>query len=267
MIRAGVTAVVLMSGQMALASDPATSLRPVQRGGNVSVQPVIVEQSGSIRQPEQDDSQRAAREQRQGGFFVSLRPLFRSEKAAREGEKKQKLRQQGAVCGDVAIQGEAVGRVTGNLRGCVIEDAVRVREVAGVGLSQRAVMDCKTAGALRNWMEQSAKPALSQAGGGLKSVRVAAHFACRTRNNQKGAKLSEHGKGRAIDISGFQLRNGTEVSVLQGWNTKSHGQALRRMHKGACGPFGTVLGPDSNRFHRDHFHFDTARYRSGTFCR
>jgi len=25
--------------------------------------------------------------------------------------------------------------------------------------------------------------------------------------------------------------------------------------------------PNANRFHRDHFHFDTARYRSGSYCR
>ena len=43
--------------------------------------------------------------------------------------------------------------------------------------------------------------------------------------------------------------------------------AMRKMHRTACGPFGTVLGPDSDRFHRDHFHFDTAKYRSGPFCR
>ena len=267
MIRSLVLTGLLMAGQMAFAGAPSASLRPVQRGGNVAVQPVVVDQSGSIAQPAQDATQREARQKRSGGLFASLRPLFRSDKAAREGRKQQKLRQQGAVCGDLAIQGEAIGRVTGNLRGCVIEDAVRVREVAGVGLSQRAVMDCKTAGALKSWMEQSAKPALSKKGGGLKTVRVAAHYACRTRNNQKGAKLSEHGKGRAIDISAFHLRNGTEVSVLQGWNAQSYSRALRRMHKGACGPFGTVLGPNANRFHRDHFHFDTARYRSGSFCR
>ena len=45
------------------------------------------------------------------------------------------------------------------------------------------------------------------------------------------------------------------------------GKALKKMHKIACGPFGTVLGPNANRFHRDHFHFDTARYRSGSYCK
>jgi len=42
---------------------------------------------------------------------------------------------------------------------------------------------------------------------------------------------------------------------------------LREMHSTACGPFGTVLGPEANRFHRENFHFDTARYRSGRYCR
>ncbi|MFC6587279.1 extensin family protein [Sulfitobacter pacificus] len=108
---------------------------------------------------------------------------------------------------------------------------------------------------------------LVETGGGLSSLRVAAHYACRTRNNQKGAKLSEHGKGRAIDISGFRLADGSEVSVLKGWNARRYSKAMRRMHKGACGPFGTVLGPKANRFHLDHFHFDTARYRSGSYCK
>jgi hypothetical protein len=108
---------------------------------------------------------------------------------------------------------------------------------------------------------------LAKKGGGLKTLRVAAHYACRTRNNQKGARISEHGKGRAIDISAFKLADGTEVSVLKHWNTQRFSSAMRQMHKGACGPFGTVLGPNADRFHQDHFHFDTARYRSGSYCK
>jgi len=264
-IRVWVIGLVLVSAQLALAADPSASLRPVQRGGNAVQQPLTLEATGAISQPQQSAPQDAAKQR--GGIFSSLRPLFRSNKAAKEGRAQKRLQAKGAVCGDLAIQGEQVGRVTGKLRGCGIENAVRVRSVSGVGLSQRAVMDCKTAGALKVWLEQSAKPALSKQGGGLSSLRVAAHYACRTRNNQKGAKLSEHGKGRAIDISGFRLADGSEVSVLKGWNARRYSKAMRRMHKGACGPFGTVLGPKANRFHLDHFHFDTARYRSGSYCK
>lgn len=265
MIKACAIALVLVSTQVALAADPTASLRPVQRGGNPVAQPVKLAPSGAIVQPAQSAQQEAAKER--GGLFSSLRPLFRSKKAANEGRAKKRLLAKGAVCGDVAIQGERVGRVTGKLRGCLIEDAVRVRSVSGVGLSQRSVMDCKTAGALKSWLDRSAKPALAKKGGGPSSIRVAAHYACRTRNNQKGAKLSEHGKGRAIDISAFNLADGSEVSVLKGWNAQRFAGAMRKMHKGACGPFGTVLGPNANRFHLDHFHFDTARYRSGSYCK
>jgi hypothetical protein len=42
---------------------------------------------------------------------------------------------------------------------------------------------------------------------------------------------------------------------------------LRRLHRGACETFSTVLGPDANEAHRNHFHFDLAqRKRSGSYC-
>jgi hypothetical protein len=41
---------------------------------------------------------------------------------------------------------------------------------------------------------------------------------------------------------------------------------LRRLHKGACGIFGTVLGPEANAAHRDHFHLDLAPRRRSAFC-
>ena len=40
---------------------------------------------------------------------------------------------------------------------------------------------------------------------------------------------------------------------------------LRAIHDGACGIFGTVLGPASNAAHRDHFHFDGAERRR-SYC-
>ncbi|WP_370400598.1 extensin-like domain-containing protein [Sulfitobacter sp. JB4-11] len=265
MRRAALIAAMLCAGQMAMATGPAVSERPVQRGGNVVQKPLVLQPGGAIARPAPSAAQEEARER--GGLFQSLRPLFRSKRVESEGRASKRARRRGAVCGDLAIQGEAIGKVPGRIRGCGVKDAVRVRSVSGVALSQTSVMDCKTAGALKTWLENSAKPALARKGGGLQSLRVAAHYACRTRNNQKGAKISEHGKGRAIDISGFKLANGSEVTVLRGWNAAGTSKALRRMHRDACGPFGTVLGPNADRFHRDHFHFDTARYRSGSYCR
>lgn len=172
----------------------------------------------------------------------------------------------GAICGSDDILGQRIDPVPGRIRGCGIPDAVRVYYVSGVKLSVPSRMDCTTAKALNSWVGKSAIPAFKKLGG-LKELKVAAGYACRTRNNQSGAKISEHGKGRAIDISAFNLENGQSITVLKGWNQRKFRNALRKVHKDACAPFGTVLGPNADRFHRDHFHFDTARYRSGSYCR
>ena len=173
----------------------------------------------------------------------------------------------GGICNDPSIQGERIAPIPGRIRGCGVPDAVRVRAVSGVALTQAATIDCPTAIALRKWVDKGARPAVGNQGGGIKSLRVAAHYACRTRNNQKGARISEHGKGRAIDISAVNLQDGSQISVLRDWGGGRKGRVLRDMHRAACGPFGTVLGPNSDRFHRDHFHFDTARHRGGPYCR
>lgn len=225
----------------------------------------------SGRQQIQSDRDRtqpaqAGRQQRIG-LFRSLRPLLRSRQVEKKAVARRAQRAKGAVCGDPDIQGTVVGRVSGRISGCGIENAVRIRSVKGIPLSREATIDCTTAKTLKAWVQHGLKPAVGATGGGVARIRVIADYACRTRNNQRGAKISEHGKGRAVDIAGFTLRDGSEISVLNDWNRGHHGKILRHLHGSACGPFGTVLGPESDRFHRDHFHFDTASYRNGSYCR
>lgn len=172
----------------------------------------------------------------------------------------------GTVCGDPAIKGMTIPPIAAKVKGCGLRDGVRVTSVAGVQLSSPADLDCATASALREWVEGTAIPAVGTRGGGLRALHVAASYVCRPRNNQRGAKVSEHGRGRAIDIAGYILADGAEVSVLQGWGSAAHGKTLASMRKGACGTFNTVLGPGSDRFHADHLHLDTARGR-GAYCR
>jgi hypothetical protein len=191
------------------------------------------------------------------------RPHLRPVQLAGLFKKKNRIKGP-SVCGQRDIIGTNAAPIRNGQ--CGIAKPVRVTSVAGVYLKSPALVDCKTAKALSKWVEKSAKPALKRKGGGLKSLHVVASYACRTRNSQKGAKLSEHALGHAVDIAGFTLQNGEKLTVLKDWNGK-HSKALRSMHKKACGTFGTVLGPKANKFHLDHFHFDTARYRNGTYCR
>lgn len=199
----------------------------------------------------------ADRENRLAGIGNFLSTAFSERAGAIEG---------GGLCGDPALVGEPVGRVPGKLKGCGIEEAVRLRAVGEVSLSQAALIDCATAKALKRWIDDSATPALGKQGGGIASIKVAAHYACRTRNNIPGAKISEHGRGKAIDIAGFRMRDGGEITVLKDYGKGSAGRALAQMRKDACSIFGTVLGPGSDGYHRDHFHLDTKYYRGGSYC-
>jgi hypothetical protein len=172
----------------------------------------------------------------------------------------------GAVCGDPAILGKSIPPILSRVKGCGLEDGVSVTSVAGVALTQPASIDCATAQALKDWVEGGVKPAVGRKGGGVAALQVAASYTCRPRNNQSGARVSEHGRGQALDIAAILLADGTAVTVEQGWGTKRSGATLATMRKAACGPFNTVLGPGSDRFHHDHFHLDTARGR-GPYCR
>lgn len=175
----------------------------------------------------------------------------------------------GPVCGDARIIGEKIGRIRGSQSGCGIENPVRVSQISGVALSSPIRVNCDLAITVADWVDQSAKPAASyDVGSALTSIRTVASYACRTRNSRPGARLSEHAKGNAVDIAGFTFADGTKATVLNGFEAPGgRGDFLRKVWKGACGPFGTVLGPRSDRFHQDHFHFDIARHINGPYCR
>ena len=200
-------------------------------------------------------------------FQPKPRPAaLRMAMGSRKGLKSKKYTKSGSVCGQKGIRGTAMARIGGGASRCGISAPVRVTEIDGVKLRAAATIDCTTAKAVQKWLQKRAQPAFSRQGG-IREMNVVASYACRNRNSAKKGKLSEHAKGKAIDIAGFTLGNGQKVTVLSGWNDRKFSKPLRKSHKGACGIFGTVLGPNANAQHRDHFHFDTASYRSGSYCR
>lgn len=180
-------------------------------------------------------------------------PAPKSKKKNREAGSRK-----GSVCGVNAIKGEKIAPIKSKVKGCGLKDGVRVTSVSGVALSQGATIDCATARALNTWVEQVVQPAFRDQ---VVELKVAAHYICRSRNNVKGAKVSEHGRGKAVDIAALVLANGKVLSVAQNY------KALRGVHRGACGIFGTTLGPGSDGYHEDHLHLDTAPYRTGPYCR
>jgi hypothetical protein len=253
---AGLVALCLSAGAVP-ASAPESSPRPEPRPAAAEVTRLagVLSTSGVLASPRPE-----ARPEGLGARILRAAGVRTPPPATATGRA-------GAICGARDIEGARLAPVTARVTGCGIAEPVQVTSVAGVALSQPATLDCQTALALRDWVDGAVKPRIGRSGGGVAELNVAAHYACRPRNNQKGARISEHGRGRAIDISGIVLKNGATISVLRHWRDAEVGPVLKDLHRAACGTFGTVLGPNSDRFHQDHFHFDTARYRSGTFCR
>ncbi|WP_370275021.1 extensin-like domain-containing protein [Pararhodobacter marinus] len=174
----------------------------------------------------------------------------------------------GNLCGTPGLEGRVLDRIRSRTQGCGVTEPVSVTNVQGIPLSLAATMDCDTARAFERWVRTEMIPTVGRTGGGIAQIRVIGHYSCRTRNSQRGARISEHGRGRAIDVAGYQLRDGETVSVLDDYRRGRHSRSLRRMYEAACGIFRTTLSPDSDRFHQDHFHFDLAQHRGGgTYCR
>ena len=170
----------------------------------------------------------------------------------------------GSVCGDPAIKGQTIAPIVSKVNGCGVADPVRVTSVAGVKLSQAADLDCDTAIALKSWVENGLQPQFGK--NEVVQLQVAGHYVCRPRNNVRGNKISEHGRGNAIDISGLVLADGQLITVAGDFGHKGWGQAMKAAHKAACGIFSTTLGPGSDGYHEDHMHFDVAPGR-GPYCR
>jgi hypothetical protein len=182
-------------------------------------------------------------------------------------QKAVRYKKMGSVCGINGLRGYSVKRIVGK-GGCGVKNPVKLTEVDGVKMTREVSIGCNTVKAFYSWMQKSAKPAVGRKGGGLAKVQIIGGYACWNRNSAKTGRLSEHAKGNALDIAGFVLKDGTTLSVLRDWRSRSKGPTLKRLHKTACGPFKNVLGPDANRFHQDHFHFDVAQHRGGgTYCK
>jgi len=167
----------------------------------------------------------------------------------------------GEICGDALLVGTTLPAIDGAGE-CGVAAPVLVAAAAGVVLEPPATVACGAAKALAAWLG-AVKPAFPA---GLAAITVVDAYSCRNRNREKDGKLSEHALGNAIDIAAFRRGDGSTLAVGAGWKDAGDGPLLRRLHAAACGPFGTVLGPEANALHADHLHLDVEARRSGPYC-
>lgn len=127
---------------------------------------------------------------------------------------------------------------------------------------------CPVAAALEMWRTKSLEPAARDIlGSEVARIEHMGVFNCRRIRGSGSDTWSQHATGNAIDISAFVLADGRRISVLDDWEGDADSaRFLRTVRDDACGMFATVLSPDYNAAHADHFHFDQdARWT--TVCR
>ena len=147
--------------------------------------------------------------------------------------------------------GEGACRRAGNVR--IARAATQIAFAPGP-----VAPSCPVAAALVLWEEQVVQPAaLTHLGSPITGVT---HYGTTNCRQVAGSgNWSEHATGNAIDIAGFTTANGRRITVAGGWNAPSGDSAfLRAVRDGSCDLFATVLSPDYNAAHADHFHLDQA---------
>ncbi len=125
------------------------------------------------------------------------------------------------------------------------------------------VVSCRLAEALYRWTADVVQPeAKKHLQTGITGMTNVASYDCRPRYNNSSLRISQHAFANALDISAFLTEKGGRIAIQESWDAGDERAAfLHAIHAGACELFGTVLGPEANKSHKDHFHFDMKKRR------
>nr|WP_255561698.1 extensin family protein [Pseudohoeflea sp. DP4N28-3] len=154
----------------------------------------------------------------------------------------------------------------GNGRSCGIAHPVKVSGLSGgIRVKPAAKLNCQMTLAFAKWVKEELGPAArARYFSGVKEIKQMSSYSCRTMNSRRGAPMSEHSKGNAIDVGAVTLDNGHTIDVRDpGFFAFREKSLLTTVREDSCKYFNTVLGPGSDRYHKDHFHFDLRARKSG----
>jgi hypothetical protein len=149
--------------------------------------------------------------------------------------------------------------------GCITRGTLRLTD-AGTETTNMGAVTCPLARNFVAWVRYAVRPAARQVyGQDAVRVETMGTYSCRNIYGGRSGRLSQHAFANAIDVSGFVLADGRRVVVLGGWTGDARDREfLRLIRASACRRFGTVLSPDYNAAHANHFHLDMS---GQNYCR
>jgi hypothetical protein len=155
---------------------------------------------------------------------------------------------------------------------CGYDDAVRFTGggAGGIGYPPADLgTSCRVAAGLALWEWHVVQPAaLEHFGQKVASIDHFGSYSCRRIYGRAEGQWSEHASADAVDIAAFRLEDGSRISIVGDWSDGGRKSAfLRDVRDGACKLFSSVLSPDYNAAHRDHFHLGQRGTAGWRACR
>jgi len=143
--------------------------------------------------------------------------------------------------------------------GCNMTNGVLVKQ-SSIALDKPMTVTCPMAMEVTDFEEQIVQPAAMRIfKRRVVLVRQLGSYSCRGIRGTR--RLSEHGRGQALDVAGFDLDGGMKITVKEHWSgAGDRSRFLQEVAKGACKLFNVVLTPKSDADHRDHIHVDIGPY-------
>lgn len=248
-----------------LMSQPEPILVP-QQGEGEGLEPGLMEmipEESMLRLPGQQPAEGQGARPETVAFIPRIddpmgRPEALGGMPATEKSCRQRLKRLGVRFRDIAPISKG--------RSCGIAHPVEVSGLSGgISVKPAAKLNCQMSEAFALWVKNELAPSsryryLS----GVRTIHQMSSYSCRTMNSQRGNPLSEHARGNAIDIGKITLKSGKTIDVRKpGFFAFREKGLLKAVRSDSCKYFSTVLGPGSDRHHKDHFHFDLRSRTSG----
>jgi hypothetical protein len=165
-----------------------------------------------------------------------------------------------AAVAELTPEAPAVGNPACEAHDLVRFTALRLAGGERVALQPAATIRCALAEAIVGWVREDVAAAARVRGTRPASLTVDTSYECRPRNRIAGAKMSEHGRGNAVDLRAVTLADGRVVGLTDPAADKAFRTAVAQA---SCARFTTVLGPGSDGYHESHIHLDIAERRGG----
>ncbi len=153
--------------------------------------------------------------------------------------------------------------VSKNEGNCGWKTAATMFEVSNIKFEPKVVTaQCPVLLASYIWLKDIDNAARQRLGSGLKYIHHAGSYSCRRQRGNSSGVWSQHAFANAWDVTGFELLDGQFISVLKHWDKdisekdRAKANFLRDARSSACRLFRSVLTPDFNTAHKDHFHLE-----------